>query len=196
LTDKPIGGTIEGPERAALTVPLPADTPDKEVQPLAAADRTGKSPAFQFSENFWRHVNKTESCWLWTGGRDKDGYGVFHAGRSVRAHRFSFEHAYGWLPSGGVVMHKCDTPQCVRPDHLVAGTHADNVADKIAKGRLRVPAGAEHWRRRLSMDQVTRAREMWASGAYTQVEIAKHFAVSGPTIHRAIRKVMWEERNV
>lgn len=163
------------------------------------ADSTpGKSPAFQFyAPSFWRKVNKTDSCWLWIAAVDGDGYGQFWAGRQVRAHRFSFHLAFGWLPARGcVVMHKCDTPACVRPDHLFAGTHADNVHDKIRKGRLKVPHGAEHWSRRLTLAQVQEARALWQDRLLTQRQIAANYGVSAATINRAIRQLTWEERNV
>lgn len=87
---------------------------------------------------FWKHVRKTESCWIWTGGTIT-GYGQFHPTdtRVMKAHRFSWELHYGPIPAGLWVLHRCDTPPCVRPDHLFLGTHADNMADARAKGRLR-----------------------------------------------------------
>jgi hypothetical protein len=92
-------------------------------------------------ENFWSKVDQTGDCWTWTAGRDKDGYGKFaiglggHAQRHVRAHRFAYESLVGDIPDGHVVMHRCDNPPCVRPDHLTTGTPLDNNDDKIAKGR-------------------------------------------------------------
>jgi hypothetical protein len=172
-----------------------------EQSPLGGEElplvKSTKPPAFQFYESkFWRKVNKTDECWLWTASVDHDGYGQFHAGKQTRAHRFSFQLAYGWLPERGVIMHKCDTPRCVRPDHLVAGTHEDNVRDKIAKGRLRVPHGADHWSRRLSLEQIKAARSSWESGMFTQARLAEEYGVSAATINRAIRQLAWEERNV
>jgi hypothetical protein len=85
---------------------------------------------------FWSLVNKSETgCWLWTAARSKSGYGSF-AGR--RAHRVAHEFALGPIPPGLHVLHTCDVPACVRPDHLWLGTHADNMADKVAKGRQRI----------------------------------------------------------
>ena len=78
------------------------------------------------------------SCWLWLTGCDKDGYGMFardRGGKSIRAHRFSWELHFGPIPDVLIVLHKCDTPACVRPDHLFLGTHLDNAQDRNRKNR-------------------------------------------------------------
>jgi hypothetical protein len=86
---------------------------------------------------FSRFINKTDSCWLWTGSKNITGYGKFYCkGKDFLAHRFSFSVAHGitLLPEQ-ILLHSCDNPACVRPSHLTVGTHADNVADSLAKGR-------------------------------------------------------------
>jgi len=83
---------------------------------------------------FWKHVNKTEDCWLWTGGQIK-GYGQISTPEKKYAHRFSWEIHSGAIPVGLCVLHKCDVPLCVRPDHLFLGTDKDNTKDRIEKGR-------------------------------------------------------------
>jgi hypothetical protein len=88
------------------------------------------------SEKFWSLVRKDQACWAWTGGTNGRGYGALHvAGRKVLAHRFSYELHFGRIPPGRVIMHRCDNPICVRPDHLKLGTQLDNIADREAKGR-------------------------------------------------------------
>jgi hypothetical protein len=86
---------------------------------------------------FWALVEKTDSgCWVWRTAARHGGYGQFQVGRRpYRAHRISWEMANGPIPDGLVIRHDCDNPPCVNPDHLRPGTHADNMADQLARGR-------------------------------------------------------------
>lgn len=87
-------------------------------------------------ERFWSKVKKTESCWIWCGGKIKDGYGHFHLNRKQhKAHRISWQIINGEIPPGIWACHHCDNPSCVRPDHLFLGTTSDNQIDSAKKGR-------------------------------------------------------------
>lgn len=87
-------------------------------------------------QRFWSKVNKTDSCWLWTGERTKFGHGRFlYNSVRVNAHRFAYETFVGPIPDGLLVCHKCDVPNCVNPDHLFVGTQKDNIQDCVKKGR-------------------------------------------------------------
>lgn len=95
-----------------------------------------------YFRRFWSKVHKTGSCWLWKAGVDIGGYGVFtFKGKSVKAHRVSYELAYDPIPEGLFVLHKCDNPPCVNPKHLFVGTIAENNADRNNKGRTVAPKG-------------------------------------------------------
>lgn len=77
-------------------------------------------------------------CWLWTGSKDKDGYGqLMLGGKRKKAHRVAYEQGRGAIPDGMSVCHKCDTPACVNPEHLFLDTQAGNVRDCRAKNRNR-----------------------------------------------------------
>ncbi len=76
---------------------------------------------------FWRKVDKTPACWLWTDTPNHDGYGRFKADRKIMAHRFAYEEANGPVPEGLELDHLCRNRLCVRPDHLEAVTHTENV---------------------------------------------------------------------
>lgn len=76
-------------------------------------------------------------CFLWLGPVSEKGYGLLSVGgKTRRAHRLSFEVTYGSIPAGSQVMHKCDQPSCIRPDHLVTGTALENAADCATKERF------------------------------------------------------------
>lgn len=82
------------------------------------------------SEQFFAKVNKASGCWIWTGSIDKQGYGSFPIRingkcHNWRAHRISYWFAYRTLPP--IIDHVCNTPACVRPDHLVEATDRENI---------------------------------------------------------------------
>lgn len=89
-------------------------------------------------DRFWRHCDKkSESeCWPWLGALKRDGYGaVTISGEHTRSHRLSWAINKGEIPLGLWVLHKCDNPKCVNPDHLFLGDTVANTADKVSKGR-------------------------------------------------------------
>lgn len=92
-------------------------------------------------DKFWSLVNKTDGCWLWTGGtagRPTHRYGAltFNGRRHCKAHRVAYELVKGPIPDGQKVLHRCDVTLCVKPDDLFLGTQTDNMQDCAAKGRL------------------------------------------------------------
>lgn len=134
-------------------------------------------------QRFWTHVQKTASCWLWTGSRHVTGYGETNANqRKQTAHRASYEITYGPIPDGLCVLHKCDNPPCVRPDHLFLGTRTDNNADKVMKGRTVS---------RLTAAQVGDIRNRRSQGV-TVKSLAVEHRVHPATIRSIIRRVNWK----
>src|SRR5690625_2021807 len=80
-------------------------------------------------EFFWRRVEKTAECWLWTGGKDSNGYGRmnFQTLRGEYAHRYSYGLHKGTIGNGMSIDHLCHTPSCVNPSHLREATHQQNM---------------------------------------------------------------------
>jgi hypothetical protein len=87
-----------------------------------------------------RYVVAESGCWEWTGTRNRQGYGVVGIAVNKRptgfpAPRLQWMHCHGEIPEGQVIMHTCDNPPCVNPDHLRLGSQSDNLKDAVAKGR-------------------------------------------------------------
>ncbi len=126
--------------------------PDEHIVMLTCTTRKCVNPrhltlkSLKLEDLFWERVSKTDGCWLWTGSTIQTGYGqIFHRGKHYPTHRLSYEMHFGKIeghapgdPEAEVcVLHRCDTPACVRPDHLFLGNDADNQRDMHAKGRGR-----------------------------------------------------------
>lgn len=98
----------------------------------------GRNPArWNTPESFYAQAipEPNSGCWLWTGPVNGDGYGkVFYHGKQYKTHRLSLKLHCG-LAKGDHALHRCDTPSCINPEHLFAGTHQDNMADMKRKGR-------------------------------------------------------------
>jgi hypothetical protein len=103
-------------------------------------------PDPKWRNRFFTHFVMRDGCWEWEGELNRKGYGVFRYGKNGRtgAHRASWFFHHGPIPDAAWVLHRCDNPRCVNPDHLFLGDNAANVADKVAKGRCASMAGANN----------------------------------------------------
>lgn len=143
-------------------------------------------------ERFLKHVNKTNSCWLWTGSKRGNGYGSFRGpdGLVTATHRFSYEKYIGIIPKENDVLHSCDNPSCVNPEHLFLGTHTDNMRDMWGKGR-NSHIGEKNSRSILTESKVREMRKMYLTGAYSCRELGIMFGVAVNTASYAIRGKSW-----
>lgn len=137
-------------------------------------------------------------CWLWLGYVHK-GYGRTHSCCGERAaHRASFRLFVGPIPDGVLVLHRCDTPPCINPTHLFLGTTADNVADKIAKGRARYTGniapqrGSMNANAKLTPSQVAEIRRTYTGKYGEQSEMARRYGVGATSIIRVVRGETWQ----
>ena len=137
------------------------------------------------------HRDPATGCQLWQGGKTGRGYGqLMYDGKLWYAHRLAWTMANGPIPDGQWVLHKCDVPHCVNPGHLFLGNNADNMADKVSKGRN--PHGEGHVRSKLTDHIVLEARELWRSGEHTVRSLAERYGVSGHTIYMAMTGKTWK----
>ncbi len=146
------------------------------------------------AQRFWPKISPEPNtgCWLWAGAADEHGYGKigqqYHHEPDVKAHRAAWMLTKGPIPDGLQVCHKCDVPSCVNPDHLFLGTFADNMDDKVAKGRQQ--KGERHWNSKLTVAQVRSIRERRAAGDKL-VQIASEFGVDFSTVGKIAKRTKW-----
>lgn len=140
-----------------------------------------KAPA---KERFLRHVQKTSTCWWWTGAKHKDGYGEFTLHNLEAAHRAAYLLFKGPIPKKKFVLHRCDERLCVRPSHLFIGTHQNNMDDMVRKKRG--TNGSKNSHCKLSTQQVLEIRNKAQKGGYGIV--ARQYGVHRVTIGQIMRK--------
>lgn len=117
------------------------------------------------------------------------------------AHRVSWELHNGKIPKGHghhgtCVLHKCDTRSCVNPDHLFLGSNADNVADKVAKGRAAHLNGELHGKSKLTNDDVLKIWMMYKNDGISQRKIARQFGISQALVSNIACRRTWTHINV
>lgn len=138
------------------------------------------------AERFWSKVNKTDSCWLWTGATVPRGYGKISEGRRdglvLIAPRVSWELHYGPIPEGAYVCHRCDVPACVRPDHLFLGTPLENTTDMWDKGRARTKITAE---------DAEAIRLRYARGGVTHADLGRQYGISPSQVRNVVHGASW-----
>jgi hypothetical protein len=142
------------------------------------------------AERFWSKVKRSDGCWLWLDALDRKGYGVFGINRRGRwlprrTHRVAWELTNG-PTDAPALLHECDNPRCVRPDHLKPGTIADNNADMRRKKR-HAHGSRHHWSK-LTDEDVDLIRCAYETLPVTQEQLAVAFGVYQRTISRLVNQ--------
>ena len=171
--------------------------------------------------NFWRKVDKQgplpdqtnphykglDQCWIWTASKGPKGYGQWFANKNfLPAHRASWLIAGNSIPVGMLVLHRCDVPWCVNPEHLFIGTDRDNARDREAKGRGRQPSGDQSGKRlhpesvargennfkaKITAEIVREIRAKYDSGGYTHQALANQCGLHKSQVGRIVRRQFW-----
>lgn len=151
---------------------------------------------------FFARVKRGEGCWEWTGFKASNGYGRMNVPRiggtgrvSEGAHRVSWVLANGPIPDGAKILHSCDNPGCVRPDHLRPGTDADNARDRDERGRHARLSGEKHGGAKLTEAAVAAIKSQYVPGSreFGQYGLARRYGVGQQQISRIIRGQQWSK---
>lgn len=144
-----------------------------------------------YEASFTKKIFKDQQtgCWLWTASLNNRGYGWFRdrQNNTMTAHRASWIIFRGEIPKGMNVLHKCDMPKCVNPDHLWLGTKLENTADMIAKGRQKYVKGEDTYNHVLTELDIREIR----LDHRTQREIASDYGVNQCTVWKIKQKKVW-----
>jgi len=150
---------------------------------LKPVKRKDVTPRERFAKFLKRQRN---GCILWTGAIDQDigGYGRFHLKGDVKvlSHRYAYELAHGPIPDGLLIRHTCHNPACCNDKHMLLGTNADNVADKIAANRQRSA---------LKKEQVQLIVKLHTERGHTAAQLAERFNVSQASILHLLAGKTW-----
>lgn len=138
---------------------------------------------------FWMKVKSSKTdCWEWQAGKSR-GYGVFRSELPENlSHRISYMLHFGPIPEGAHIMHMCDNPSCVRPDHLRLGDHDLNMIDATQKGKMN--RGANNANAKLTPQKVLLAVELRKHGAL-MADIARCFGVRNTAIEKVMEGSRW-----
>ena len=152
--------------------------------------------SLEMQKRFWGYVDVRGlgECWEWVGGRVR-GYGLFNVGRgsSIRASRLAYLLANGIEPKsfGLCVLHRCDNPPCCNPAHLFAGTHKDNMADKMAKGRGNQAKGQDNGKARLTDADVADVRIGFFIKGQSLGDLAERYGIKIQHIRQIVSGRRW-----
>lgn len=143
------------------------------------------------AERFWEkvEVRGADDCWPWLAATKQGGYGkiIDADGRFQLTHRVAYRFAFGDIPVGLVVCHRCDNPGCVNPQHLFLGTQAENLRDMRSKHRDNPPRGSKHPKTRLDEVLVVRLR----ADQRSHRRIAKDYGIGKSTVGMIKAGLTW-----
>lgn len=152
-------------------------------------------------ERFWKKVSiptDPTDCWIWTACKLPRGYGKIKVNGKIKlAHRVSFQLNVKPIPEDLDVLHSCDTPSCVNFKHLFLGTHADNIADRVSKGRSSGGSfpGEKNSFSKLTEEKIKRIRNLYSSGKFSQIALAEQFNVGQQNISCIVNQKTWNHNN-
>lgn len=176
--------------------------------PKSAREKSLEVRSESLAERFWAKVvcDLGSGCWPWTAAPNGRGYGVIGRGGrkdgNVLAHRLSWELHFGSIPAGMDVLHHCDNPPCVRPDHLFLGDQVTNNADRHRKGRT-ARGEAKKYSAKITEAQVLAIRKRFAerpivnvrtnrNGPHSVGAIARDYGLNEASVRDIVHRRTWK----
>ena len=154
-------------------------------------DITGDLIVHTLKDILITNIKIFNNCWEWQGTKTTDGYGIFYHDKIIYyTHRLSYELFVDKIPDGLQILHSCDNPCCINPEHLRVGTNYDNVQDRQAKNRQ--AKGISHGRHKLTENEVLEIKRLYSTGKYTQQELSDNFNMSRSHICNIINNKFWK----
>jgi hypothetical protein len=152
----------------------------------------------RFAERFFAKIDIPDDendCWTWLACKNALGYGnIGLSGHILLAHRASYELLVGTIPDGMCILHSCDNPSCVNPNHLRIGTRQDNMDDKVSRGRCSCLRGENAPNAKLTQAEVDAIRLEY-TGAMTQTRLAAKYGVTQMQIGNIVNNRSWVVEN-
>jgi hypothetical protein len=134
---------------------------------------------------FMSYIEKTDSCWIWKGGKFQVGYSI------IIASRYSYEIHKGPIEDGLLICHTCDNPPCVNPEHLWQGTNSENIKDAYKKGRLKSQKGEDCHNAKLTEKDVLDIRELFKNNIKVK-DIAPKYNITSNYCRAVCKRTTWK----
>ena len=135
-------------------------------------------------------------CHVWNASTNHFGYGkLAKDGGWIFAHHFAYKESNGEIPNGKYVLHKCDNPWCVNPEHLYLGDYKQNARDREQRNRGNHAFGEHHGRNKLTSSQVLAIREQHGTGKFSFRQLGKIYGVDSKTVADIVRNKLWQRLN-
>jgi len=134
-------------------------------------------------------------CWIWQLACNDSGYGIVRKAQvNTRIHRIAYAEFIGPIPEGLDICHKCDMPACCNPDHLYPGTEYENMNDMVSRNRQ--SKGSKRPAHKLLEHQIPIIRQKYATGNYTQKQLAIEYNVSRSLIGCVVTGKLWKHSSL
>lgn len=142
---------------------------------------------------FLKRVEITNNCWIWRGGKRVREYGSFDLdGKTQLAHRVSYQLFIGEIPTGMLILHKCDVPSCVNPNHLYIGNQLDNMNDATKRKRFPPRIGEGNGRAKLTEKDVLVIRSDFKGTPVSARKLGEKYSVTKEAIMAIIKRKSWK----